>query len=80
MKKMEKSNRHLFWGIITLVTGLAIAAYGQYLLSYVFNAPENPSAIPFYVGIIALLLSFAGMVLLLQGIIGRRKQNPQTNI
>ena len=80
IKKTEKSNSRLFWGIIISAVGLAIAGYGQYLLSYVYNTPQNPSTTPFYVGISALLLIFLGMVLFMQGIINRKKQNPQFEV
>jgi hypothetical protein len=74
IKKIEKSHIHLFWGVISFAIGLAITGYAQYLTSYVYNTPENPSTTPFYVGIIALLLFFLAMVLILQGIVNRKKQ------
>ena len=73
LKKIEKSNSRLFWGTIFFAISLAIAGYGQYLTSYVYNTPENPSTTPFYVGIFALLLGFLAMVLILQGIVNRKK-------
>ena len=76
IKKIEKSHTHLFWGIIFFAIGLAIAGYAQYLTSYVYNTPEKPSTTPFYVGIFALLLVFLAMVLVLQGIVGRKTQPP----
>jgi len=76
IKKIEKSHTRLFWGVIFFAIGLAIAGYAQYLTSYVYNTSENPSTTPFYVGIFALLLVFLAMVLVLQGIVNRRKQTP----
>lgn len=76
IKKIEKSHVHLFWGIISFAIGLAILGYAEYLTSYVYTSPENPSTIPFYVGIISLLLVFLAMVLILQGVVNRKKQTP----
>ncbi len=76
LKKVEKSNRFLFWGYSLFSIGLTTAGYGLYLTSYVYKPYENPSTIPFYVGISALLLVLLGTVLVMQGKINRMKQTP----
>ena len=79
IKKIGKSYTRLFWGEIFYAIGLALTGYAQYLTSYIYNTPENPSTTPFYVAVFALLLVFLAMVLVLQGIVNRSKQTPSQN-
>ena len=65
IKKTEKAHTNLFWGVILFAISIAITGYAPYLASYAF-----------YAGIIALLLVFLAIVLILQGIVNRGKQNP----
>ncbi len=73
LKRIKKSVPYLFWGAIIFAISLTIAGCSEYLTFSVYNTSENSSLIPWYLGIIALLLSLLALILVVQGVVNLKK-------